>query len=248
MLKQRIIPVLTFNGISLVKTKKFNNPRIVGNPIQAARIYNNRNVDELIFIDINASPQKRNINLPLVKKIIDECFMPVTIGGGIETFDDINNLLKIGADKVLIKSKAFDNPDFISSAVDYFGSQCISISVDTINYKNSYWIYHYEKTMRTLEEFIDSMIECQVGELVINAVHNDGMQQGFDCELYNNISSVTNIPLVALGGAGSPEHFSLLAKSGFNGGLAAASIFHFTQFTPLEIKKRLKNDNIPIRI
>ena len=116
MLKVRIIPILTFDGLSLVKTKQFKNPRIIGNPIQAARVYNSRNVDELVFIDIKATEQNRKINLPLVKKIIDECFMPVTIGGGIRSFEDINDLLGIGADKVLIKSMALQDPKFIINA------------------------------------------------------------------------------------------------------------------------------------
>ena len=117
MLKVRLIPVMTFNGISLVKTKQFANARTVGNPIQVARVFNTRNVDELVFIDIKATEQGRKINLALVKKIIDECFMPVTIGGGIQTFEDINDLLRIGADKVLIKSMALKDPKFIIKVV-----------------------------------------------------------------------------------------------------------------------------------
>ena len=140
MLKVRIIPVLTFNGLSLVKTKKFSFPRIVGNPVQAARVFNSRNVDELIFVDINASNQKRKINKNLVKKVIDECFMPVTIGGGIETFEDINEFLRIGADKVVIKTKAIKDSDFIRQAVSYFGSQCISIAVDAYKENDIYYI------------------------------------------------------------------------------------------------------------
>ena len=116
MLKSRIIPILTFNGFALVKTKKFSNPRMVGNPVQAARVYNNRRVDELVFIDIFATKQKRKINLNVVKEVIKECFMPVGIGGGIESLDDINDLLKIGADKVIIKNMALIKPDFISES------------------------------------------------------------------------------------------------------------------------------------
>ena len=136
MLKTRIIPILTFNGFALVKTKQFNNPRMVGNPVQAARVYNSRGVDELMFIDIFATKQNRKINLKIVKDVIKECFMPVGIGGGITTLEDINDLLQIGADKVVIKNVFFSNPEFIISAANFFGSQCISISIDVIKKMN----------------------------------------------------------------------------------------------------------------
>ena len=248
MLKVRIIPALTFNGLSLVKTKNFYKPRIVGNPIQAARVYNSRNVDELIFIDITASSQKRKINTGLVKKIIDECFMPVTIGGGIETFNDINDLLRIGADKVIIKTKALLDTKFIKSAVNYFGSQCISIAVDAYKKDNNYFIHNNLNIKISLEEFIKKIINCNVGELVVNSVDNDGLMEGFDIALMKKISCLTKKPIVALGGAGLPKHFVDLVDSGFEGAMAAASIFHFTQYTPLEIKQVISANNVPVRL
>lgn len=248
MLKTRIIPVLTFNGLSLVKTRQFNTSRIVGNPIQSARIYNSRNVDELVFVDIKASEQRRKINLKLVKKIIDECFMPVTIGGGIENFDDINNLLRIGADKVLIKSKAIEDPNFISKAVDYFGSQCISVAVDVELKKGDYYIHYKNNSNISLKNFIYEMNNCKVGEYSVNAVQKDGMMEGYDLKLYNEVKKITTRPIIALGGAGKPKHFDELAQDGFKGAFAAASIFHFTQFTPQEVKRGLKKINIPVRL
>ena len=248
MLKVRLIPVMTFNGISLVKTKQFTNPRTVGNPIQVARVYNSRNVDELIFVDIKATEQGRNINLPLVKKVIDECFMPVTIGGGIRTFENINDLLGIGADKVLIKSMALQDPDFIINAVDYFGSQCISIAVDVILADGEYWIQQKNDEKVLMEVFINKMNQCNVGEFVVNAVDNDGMMNGYDHDLYQKVTRITSKPIVALGGAGTPSHFIQLMQTGYNGALAAASIYHFTQFTPQEVKSTLNNAKIPVRI
>ncbi len=248
MLKVRIIPVLTFDGLSLVKTKQFSNPRTVGNPIQAARVYNIRNVDELVFIDIKATFQNRKINLSLVRKIINECFMPVTIGGGIQTFEDINDLLRIGADKVVIKTKAIKDPKFISDAVSYFGSQCISISVDTIFEQDSYWIYNNEKTSLLLEDFLSIMKTCKVGEFLVNSINKDGMQMGYDNNLYKKVMTFTQTPVVAIGGAGKPSDFNNLVKSGFQGGMAAASIFHFTQFTPMKIKESLIKENVPVRL
>ena len=248
MLKVRLIPVMTFNGISLVKTKQFTNPRTVGNPIQVARVYNSRNVDELIFVDIKATEQGRNINLPLVKKVIDECFMPVTIGGGIRTFEDINDLLGIGADKVLIKSMALQDPDFIINAVDYFGSQCISIAVDVILADGEYWIQQKNDEKVLMEVFINKMNQCNVGEFVVNAVDNDGMMNGYDHDLYQKVTRITSKPIVALGGAGTPSHFTDLVQTNYNGALAAASIYHFTQYTPQEVKKKLNKAQIPVRI
>lgn len=247
MLKTRIIPVLTFNGISLVKTKQFDSVRTVGNPIQAARIYNSREVDELIFVDIMATNQKRKVNLPLVKKIIDECFMPVTIGGGVETFEDINSLLRIGADKVIVKTKAIEDPSFISKAVDYFGSQCISIAVDAELINGDYFIFSKNHKNISLKDFIQEMNNCKVGEYAVNAVDRDGMMQGYDLSLYRLVNQITNVPIIAIGGAGTPEHFVQLCQNKFKGALAAASIFHFTQHTPQEIKKTLELINIPVR-
>ena len=247
-LKTRIIPILTFNGISLVKSKQFDSFRTVGNPIQAARIYNSRDVDELIFVDIMASKQKRKVNLPLVKKIIDECFMPVTIGGGVYTFEDINNLLRIGADKVIIKTKAIEDPGFISRAVDYFGSQCISISVDAELINGDYFLHCKSKKRIPLKIFIHEMNKCKVGEYAINTVHRDGMMNGYDFELFKLVNGITSSPLIAIGGAGNPTHFIDLVQKGFKGALGAASIFHFTQYTPRSIKKALNEINIPVRI
>src|SRR5664280_1045008 len=131
MLKCRVIPILTFSGLALVKTKGFaSNPRMVGNAVQAAKVFNARNVDELVFLDIYASDQKRKINLNMVRSIINECFMPVAIGGGISTLDDIHNLLAVGADKVVIKNKIIESPEFINEAAHVFGNQCITIAID----------------------------------------------------------------------------------------------------------------------
>ena len=146
MLKLRIIPLLTFNGFGLVKTKQFLYPRMVGNPVQAARVYNSRGVDELIFLDISASLQNRKINLKLVADVIKECYMPVGIGGGISSIEDINNLLKIGADKVIVKTKALIDKTFIKQCVSFFGSQCISISIDAIKNGDNYSIYKIDFT------------------------------------------------------------------------------------------------------
>ena len=247
MLKNRIIPVLTFNGISLVKTKKFKNPRTIGNPLQSARVYNSRQVDELVFIDILASSQNRKINLSLVSDVIRECFMPVSVGGGIKTIDDINDMLKIGADKVIIKSQALLNPNFIEQAIKFYGSQCICIAVDAYFTNNNYKIYNSLGLDIDLEEFIIQMDSLNVGEFLVTNIENDGVMQGFDLNLIQKISKMTNIPIVASGGGGNLNHYSTLFLNTDVNAVASSSIFHFTQYTPLDIKNELNKFNFPVR-
>ena len=248
MLKVRIIPILTFNGFALVKTKKFSSPRMVGNPVQTARVYNSRGVDELIFVDIFASAQKRKMNLKLVSDVIKECYMPVAIGGGINSLEDINNLLKIGADKVVIKTKALLDKQFIKDAVNFYGSQCISIAVDAYFTSNGYKIFNKLNIDITVDKFIDEMIECNVGELVLNSVDNDGIMNGFDIDLINQVSKKTNLPTIVTGGGGNMDHYNKLFSETDTTAVGSASIFHFTQFTPQDIKNELKTIGIPVRI
>lgn len=248
MLKVRIIPILTFNGFGLIKTKQFENPRMVGNPVQSARVYNSRGVDELVFLDIFATAQKRKINLKLVADVIKECYMPVAIGGGITSVQDINNLLKIGADKVVIKTMAFLDTNFIKEAVSFFGSQCISIAVDVIKSDKGYTIYNKLDLEISLDDFLTKMIHCKVGEFLVNSVDNDGLMNGFDTDLMNYVLSKTQIPVVALGGGGKMEHYNELFSKTSVKAVGSASIFHFTQFTPLDIKNELKSIGIPVRI
>lgn len=221
---------------------------MVGNPVQAARVYNNRDVDELVFLDIFASTNKRKINLKLIADVIKECYMPVGIGGGIETIDDINALLKIGADKVIIKTKALTDKAFIREAVSFFGSQCISIAVDAYQTPEGYKIHNKLGLDILLNQFIKEMIDCHVGEFVVNSVDRDGLMNGFDIALINQVEQLTNIPIIAVGGGGNMEHYKTLFTETHVQAVGSASIFHFTQFTPLDIKNQLNEINIPVRI
>jgi cyclase len=248
MLKIRIIPVLTFNGFALVKTKQFQNPRMVGNPVQAARVYNSRGVDELIFIDIFATKQNRKINLKVVKDVIKECFMPVGIGGGINTLDDINQLLQIGADKVIIKDVTFSNPKFINSAANFFGSQCISVSIDVIKLNNKYFVCKEKGEVFELIDYIFMVQDLGVGEIVLNNIDNDGMMNGFDLTLFQIVSKYSKVPIVYVGGGGNLEHYASLFSETDCNAVGSSSIFHFTQFTPLDIKIKLKSISKPVRI
>ena len=251
MLKKRVIPILTFNGIALVKTKKFSNPRMVGNPIQSARVFNSRNVDELIFVDLKASSLNRNINLDMAKFVINECFMPVAIGGGIRTNEDINSLLKIGADKVVIKTSALSNPNFIKSAVSNFGAQAIVIAVDIKRVNNDYVIHHFDQKLGGGDaiDFIKKVEDLGAGELCVTDVDNDGVMEGFNLDLFAQVLENSKLPIIAVGGAGKPEDFSDLLKSQPSiTGLGASSIFYYTQFTPFDIKSKIFEEGFPSRI
>ena len=248
MLKVRIIPILTFNGFALVKTKQFENPRMVGNPVQAARVYNSRGVDELIFLDIFATKQNRKINLKVVKDVLKECFMPVGVGGGIQTLNDINDLLQIGADKVVIKSEAIKNPKFIKEASDFFGSQCISISVDVIKKNEKFVIHNDFDEQIDMLDFLHNMQSQGAGEILLNSVQNDGMMSGFDLNLIQEGINSVNLPIVCVGGGGNVSHFENLFLNTRCEAVGASSVFHFTQYTPLDIKLGLKENGKNVRI
>lgn len=246
--KIRLIPVLTFNGISLVKTKQFAAPRTVGNPVQSAKVFNQRFADELIFLDITASSQKRKINLKLVKDILNECFMPVGVGGGINSLEDINNLLRIGADKVVLKTIAMQNPSFVSEAAKMFGSQCICIAVDVIKAEGSAWkIHNLLGKDLFLDDFIEDMEARGAGEFFVTSVQYEGMMNGFDVELAKKVSEISKLPIIFNGGAKEPNSFVDLLKFQYFEGIAASSIFSFTQYTNLDVISILAENDFPVR-
>jgi cyclase len=221
---------------------------MVGNPVQAARVYNSRGVDELIFTDILASNQNRKINLNIVKDVIKECFMPVSIGGGVQSLQDINDLLQIGADKIVMKKEALLNPQFIQESSDFFGSQCISISIDVKKINGTYRIFNTLGIESSMVDYIRKVQDLGAGEIILNNVDYDGMMCGFDVELYNLADEVTQVPIVYVGGGGNLAHYKDLFSSTNCSAVGSASIFHFTQFTPLDIKNTLQGLGKPIRI
>lgn len=249
MLKCRVIPILTFNGVGLVKTKQFANPRTVGNAIQAAKVYNARNVDELVFLDIYASDNNRKMNLAMAKQIINECFMPVALGGGIRTIEDIHSLLAIGADKVILKRKIIEDPEFIKEAAAIFGNQCITIAIDAIKEPDgNYYLYNRLNKTIPLFEFLEQIKSYPFGEIILNSINHDGMMNGFDIELIQLVEKIVNVPLVVAGGAGEPKHvFELFSKTNIVA-VGAASIFHFTQYTPRDLKMAIESAGKPVRI
>ena len=247
MLKIRLIPVLNYNGFALVKTKCFGeNPRMVGNPIQSARVFNSRKVDELVFTDIFATRQKRKLNLKLVEKVINECFMPVSIGGNISTLNDINDLLKIGADKVIINSKAFSK-NFLADASNQFGESTIILSVDILTENNKRYIL-IEKKKYPLANYIESIKNLNYGELFLTSVNNEGTQLGFDIELFKYFYKNVDKPIIFNGGAGNLTHFNDLFSKTSIEAVASSSIFFFTQHNPYDIKMEIKKIRNNVRI
>jgi imidazole glycerol-phosphate synthase subunit HisF len=248
MLKCRVIPVLTFSGLGLVKTKCFaSNPRMVGNAVQAAKVFNSRNVDELVFLDIYASDQNRKINLQMARLIINECFMPVAIGGGITTIEDIHDLLTIGADKVVLKNKIVKEPEFINSASSVFGNQCITLAIDAEKRNNNYYLYNRMNIEIPLIEFLKEISSYNFGEIILTSVNNDGMMRGFDIELVQMVEKLISVPIVVSGGAGEPAHFKELFSKTNIEAVGAASIFYFTRYTPYDIKQAIESVGKPVR-
>ena len=250
MLKCRVIPILTFNGFGLVKTKSFaSNPRMLGNAVQAAKVYNSRNVDELVFLDIYASDKKRTINLQMAKLIISECFMPVAIGGGIKTVKDIEDLLAIGADKIVLKNKIIEDPEFINVASNVYGSQCITLAIDAIKKEDKkYYLYNRLDKEIPLFDFLKEINNYAFGEIILTSVNNDGMMNGFDIELVNQVEKIIKVPIVIAGGGGELEHFKELFSKTSIEAVAASSIFHFTRYTPRDLKLAIKSVGRPVRI
>ncbi|MCF7800157.1 imidazole glycerol phosphate synthase cyclase subunit [Candidatus Babeliales bacterium] len=251
MLKIRVIPTLLWKHDSLIKGVNFDNSRKVGFVLPAIKVYNMRQVDELIFLDVTASLENKSPDFNLISDFSSECFVPLTVGGGIKSIEDIRLLLKAGADKVCINSITFKNSDFINQAAKIFGSQCIVVSIDVRkNSKNFYECYSHSGTMPTGKNLSDWIKEVEfrgAGEIIITSIDADGTMQGYDQELIKLVCQNVNIPVIASGGAGSYEHMYQAINNGANA-VAAASSFHFTEQTPLEAKKYLFEKKILIRL
>ena len=227
----RVIPVLLFQKKGLVKTVKFKNPVYVGDPINAIRIFNEKEVDELIFLDIDASIENRGPNVEIIKQFASECFMPVTYGGGIKSCDDIRKILKIGIEKVSLNTQAIINPGLIGEAVENFGSSTIVVSIDIKkNLFGKYQLYsRYGIKMPSIDfvSHIKKMEDYGVGEIFINSVDQDGLMNGMDISLIRKISENVSMPVVACGGAGNLSDIGSAIRDGKASAVAAGSMFVF---------------------
>jgi len=248
MLKHRVIPCVLLKDWQLVKSIQFDSFRTVGHPTSTARIYNSRNVDELIVLDIDASLNNEEINTEIITDIANECFMPLTIGGGINSIEDIYKILHAGADKVSINSKAIESKEFIQQASNIFGSQCIICSIDVKKENGLYKVFNRKKGILEIDP-LELALEYQkygAGEILLTSVDNDGTTKGYDLDLLRYIEKELSIPVIINGGAGMPKHCVEAVQNGADA-VAAAYIFHFSKYTPNDIKKEMHNNNIYVR-
>ena len=252
MIKTRIIPTLLYKNFGLVKGLGFDSWRRVGSLMQSLKVYSLREVDELMFMDISATLENRRPDFELIDNFADECFMPLTVGGGVRTVEDVKTLLKCGADKVAINSAAVTNPELIMDASSNFGSQCVVVSIDVkINNAGKYEVFINSGTSPTGKDPVAFAVEMEklgAGEILLTSIDRDGSMHGYDIELIAKVSQEVSIPVIASGGAGNFENMCDALVNGKASALAAASIFHFTQITPMDIKLYLVGRGIHVRL
>lgn len=227
----RVIPVLLLKNSGLVKTLKFKEPKYVGDPLNAVKIFNEKEVDELILLDITATTENKKPQIELLKEIAGECFMPLTYGGGIKSSDEIKDVLKVGVEKICLNSVAVENADMVKQSVRRYGSSTICVSIDVKkNFFGKQEIHtHSGKTNTKIDPltFALQMDKLGVGELIINSIDRDGMMQGYDVELMKKITNAVNMPVIACGGAGNVAHMKEVIQQGGASAVAAGSMFVF---------------------
>lgn len=252
MAKIRVLPTLLYKNLGLVKGTSFDSWRRVGSIMQAIKVYNLREVDELIFLDITATQEGRPPDFDLVDEIADECFMPLTVGGGVRTLEDVRKLLQVGADKVAVNTAVAENPEFARQIAETFGSQCLVVSIDfKCQPEGNYSTFTHSGTRATGRDpvpFAREMERMGAGEILLTSIDRDGTMSGYDTDLIHEVSNAVSIPVIASGGAGNYAHMAAAVQQGGASALAAASIFHFTQQTPLEAKRYLNDRGIPVRL
>jgi cyclase len=250
-LKTRIIPCLDVKDGRVVKGVNFVDLIDAGDPVEAAIAYDAAGADELCFLDITASHEDRETIFDVVTRTAEHCFMPVTVGGGVRTVEDIRKLLLSGADKVSINTAAVKDPDFVARAADKFGDQCIVVSVDAKNVAPGRWeiFTHGGRTPTGIDavEFAIDRVKRGAGELLVTSMDRDGTKSGFDLELTRTIADAVHVPVVASGGVGTLDHLVEGVKTGHASAVLAASIFHFGTFTIAEAKAHLANNGVPVR-
>lgn len=252
MLKTRVLPVILLTGYNVVKSIQFGTFRTLGNPITVCRIYDARGVDELVLLDIRATLEDRQPNLEIVADITNECFMPLTVGGGVKTMQHARDLLRHGADKVAINTSAVENPELITELSTELGAQCVVVSIDAkLQPDGTYRVATHSGSRVTelrVDEWAAEVERRGAGEILLNSIDRDGTMKGYDVDLIRLVTSRVTIPVVACGGAGIPNHCSSAILDGKADAVAAASIYHFTRTTPQEVKEDLGAHGIPVRL
>lgn len=255
MLAKRIIPCLDVFEGRVVKGTNFVNLRDAGDPVEVARRYEIEGADELVFLDITASHEKREIMLDIVRRCAEQVFMPLTVGGGIRTIEDVRTLLSAGCDKVSINSTACRDPEFVRKAADRFGSQCIVVNIDpkrVLRDGKEFWEVHInggrKPTGLEAVAWAREVEQLGAGEIVLTSMDADGTRDGYDLPITRAVSDAVTIPVVASGGAGCPQHLVDAIVEGRADAVLAASIFHFGQFTIAETKRFMRDAGIPVRL
>ena len=251
MLAKRIIPCLDVTEGRVVKGVNFIDLKDAGDPVECAKAYEDQGADELVFLDITASSDNRNTMVNIVERCAKEVFMPLTVGGGIRTLDDVRLMLNAGADKVSFNTAAIKNPTILEECADSFGSQCTVLAIDAKSESHNKWkVFSHGGRNSTSLDVLDwskKAVSLGVGEILLTSMDSDGTKSGYDIELTNLVSSAVSVPIIASGGAGKLEHLSDALIKGKADAVLAASIFHFGEFTIGETKKFLIDQGINIR-
>tara|TARA_B100001248_G_scaffold261873_1_gene254738 strand:+ start:2534 stop:3289 length:756 start_codon:yes stop_codon:yes gene_type:complete len=251
MVKVRIIPCLDVKDGRVVKGINFIDLIDAGDPVEQAKHYSENGADEICFLDISASIEQRDTMVNVVRKTANEVFIPLTVGGGISSVENIQSLLKAGADKVSINSAAINEPDIVKKSSEYFGNQCIVIAVDAKKINNDWYVFSHGGTKKTdllALNWIEHVQKLGAGEILLTSMDKDGTKSGFDIELLKKVSEFLEIPLIASGGVGNLNHFYEGVAKGNANALLAASVFHFNEISIKEVKEYLLKKNIEIRI
>jgi cyclase len=256
MLTKRIIPCFDVKDGRVVKSVTFLNPRDAGDPVELAALYDTEGADELVFLDITASPDKRKTVLEMVRRVADQVFIPFTVGGGVRSTDDMRLMLESGADKVAINTAAVENPSLIAEGAERFGSQCIVVAIDAKKTAPERWEVHTyggdlaggRSTGLDAVEWARRAAELGAGELLITGMGADGTQAGYDIALTRAISEIVEVPVIASGGCGQPSHMYDVIIEGKADAALAASIFHFGTYRIRETKEYLASQGVPMRL
>jgi cyclase len=250
--KIRVLPTLLYKEVGLVKGQQFDSWRRVGPAQQAMRVYNMREVDEMVFLDIDATPRGLRPDFALIDELADACFMPLTVGGGVRTVDDVRRLLQVGADKVAINTAAVEEPALIREVARRFGSQCMVVSIDARRHTDGkFKVFTHSGTCATCMEPLEVATRSEAlgaGEILLTSIDRDGMMDGYDVELIRMVSDAVSIPVIASGGAGTYAHMAEALEVGHASAVAAASMFTFTEQTPLEAKRYLASRGFRVRL
>lgn len=251
-LKNRIIPILLLKNGRCVKGKQFKDFRDTGAPVTAAKIYDAQRVDELVFLDIMASREGRDTLLHIVTETAEECFMPLAVGGGVKTIEDMKLLFAAGADKVIINTAAVENPTFISQASQYFGRANVVVAIDyKSNAQGRREVYTHSSSLPTNIDAFDwakKVAELGAGEIILTSIDLEGTMAGYDLSFIRSVVDAVSIPVIAHGGAGTLEHLKEGITTAGASGIAAASIFHFTDQSPIKARWYLKNEGVNVRL